>query len=158
MQGWIFALTPRVNPGFWKSAAAVARAIMHLRKGGVVAANFSLVDGWASEIAKRYVFSYLPFGWGDEYAYDKAKEMHSRFYRVDSLDAINALRPRELATGLYKDKGGYSEGAGLLILDEAQLVLTLVNGKKTYLGLSFSLQHRKLGWHVYFNRSFHRND
>lgn len=136
------------TPGSGKSAAAVARAIMHLRKGGVVAANFSLIDGWASEIAKRHAMSYLPFGWGDEYCYEKAKEMHSRFYRVDSLDAINALRPRELASGIYKDKGGYSEGSGLLILDEAQLVFNSRKWEKNLPWIEFFTQHRKLGWHV----------
>lgn len=90
------------TPGSGKSAVAVARAILHLRKGGVVAANFSLVDGWAMQFAKRLVLSYLPFGWGSDYAFKRASELHNRFFRVDSLDAIRAINPRQLATGIYR--------------------------------------------------------
>lgn len=41
------------SPGSGKSAVAVARAILHLKRGGVVAANFSLVDGWAEDVVKN---------------------------------------------------------------------------------------------------------
>ena len=77
--------------GSGKSAAAVARAILHLRKGGVVAANFSLVDGWSTEISKRYAASYLPFGWGDHYCYKKSASMYNRFFRVDGIESIKKL-------------------------------------------------------------------
>lgn len=108
--------------GSGKSAAAVARAILHLRKGGVVAANFSLIDGWSTEITKRFAMSYLPFGWGENYCYKKSSCMYNRFFRVDGIEAIKKISPRDLAVDVYKDKGGYSEGAGLLILDEFQLM------------------------------------
>jgi len=136
------------TPGSGKSAVAVARAIMHLHKGGVVAANFSLVDGWAMQFAKRLALSYLPFGWGDEYAYKRASELHNRFFRVDSLDAIRAINPRQLATGIYKDNGGYSEGNGLLILDEAQLIFNSRKWEKNLPWIEFFTQHRKLGWNI----------
>lgn len=136
------------TPGSGKSAAAVARAILHLRKGGVVAANFSLVDGWADSIAGKYALSYLPFGWGDQYKYKKSSDLHGRFFRVDSLDAIRQVEPRKLATGLHKDKGGYSEGAGLLILDEAQLVFNSRRWQDNLPWIEFFTQHRKLGWNV----------
>lgn len=136
------------TPGSGKSAAAVARAIMHLRKGGVVAANFSLVDGWAEKIASKYALSYLPFGWGEQYAYSKAADLYNRFFRVDSLDAIRALEPRSQATGFYRDKGGYSEGSGLLILDESQLVFNSRKWQDNLPWIEFFTQHRKLGWNV----------
>lgn len=136
------------TPGSGKSAAAVARAILHLRKGGVVAANFSLVDHWATTIASKYALSYLPFGWGEQYAYKKASDLHGRFFRVDSLDAIRQIDPRKLATGLHRDKGGYSEGAGLLILDESQLVFNSRKWQDNLPWIEFFTQHRKLGWNV----------
>jgi hypothetical protein len=136
------------TPGSGKSAVAVARAITHLRKGGVVAANFSLVDGWASQVVKRSVLSHLPFGWGEEYAFNKASDLHKRFFRVDSLDAIRSINPRELATGLYKDDGTYSEGNGLLILDEAQLIFNSRKWEKNLPWIEFFTQHRKLGWNI----------
>jgi hypothetical protein len=60
------------TPGSGKSAAAVARAILHLKKGGVVAANFSLVDGWADAIASRYLFSKI----SDDYRFKKASSLY----------------------------------------------------------------------------------
>lgn len=136
------------TPGSGKSAAAVARAILHLRKGGVVAANFSLVDGWAEQIVSKFALSYLPFGYGKQYAYKRASDLHGRFYRVDSLDAIRSLEPRKLATGVYKDNGGYSEGAGLLILDESQLVFNSRKWQDNLPWIEFFTQHRKIGWNV----------
>lgn len=134
--------------GSGKSAAAVARAILHLRKGGVVAANFSLVDGWSTEITKRYAMSYLPFGWGDEYCYKKSSSMYNRFFRVDGIEAIKKISPRELAVDVYKDKGGYSEGAGLLILDEFQLMANTRDWANNMNWVEFFTQSRKLGWNV----------
>jgi len=60
------------TPGSGKSAVAVAQAIMHLKKGGVVAANFSLTDGWASEVAKRTLLGRF----SSEYAYKQACSMY----------------------------------------------------------------------------------
>lgn len=136
------------TPGSGKSAAAVARAIMHLKKGGVVAANFSLVDGWAEQIASRSLLARLPFGMGADYAHKKALDLHGRFFRVDSLDAINKIQPRKLATGLHKDKGGYSEGAGLLLLDECQLIFNSRRWQDNLPWIEFFTQHRKLGWNI----------
>ena len=132
------------TPGSGKSAAAVARAIMHLRKGGVVAANFSLTDGWADEVARRYIWSHFD----DEYRFKKASSLWQRFMRVDSLAAIRSIDPRALAVDLYKDDGKYSEGTGLLILDEAQLVFNARKWEKNMDWIEFFTQHRKLGWNV----------
>lgn len=132
------------TPGSGKSAAAVARAIMHLKKGGVVAANFSLVDGWANEIARHNFVARF----SNEKRYKIASSLHPRFYRVNSLTAIQKINPRKEAVGLHKDKGGYSEGAGLLILDEAQLIFNSRKWDKNFDWIQFFTQHRKLGWHV----------
>lgn len=136
------------SPGSGKSAAAVARAIMHLRRGGVVAANFSLIDGWSDAIASKYVFSHIPFGIGDEYRYKKSSSLHKRYFRVDTIEAIRSINPRELSVDLYEDKGSYSEGNGLLILDEAQLILNSRVWQDNLKWIEFFTQHRKLGWDV----------
>ena len=132
------------TPGSGKSAAAVARALLHLRKGGVVAANFSLVDGWADVVARRHIWSYV----SDTFRYDLAKSLWPRFYRVNSLRSIRQIMPRDEAVGLYKDDGSYSEGSGLLILDEAQLVFNSRKWEKNMEWIEFFTQHRKLGWNV----------
>lgn len=132
------------TPGSGKSATAVARAILHLKKGGVVAANFSLVDGWADVIAGRMIRSRF----SAQYRYDQAASMYQRFYRVNSLEAIREIKPREQAVGLYKDDGTYSEGAGLLLLDEAQLIFNARNFQKNMDWIEFFTQHRKIGWNV----------
>lgn len=132
------------TPGSGKSAAAVARAILHLRKGGVVAANFSLIDGWADEVAKRSFFSRF----SPSYRYKLASSLHKRFYRVNSLSAIRAINPRSESVGIYADNGKYSEGNGLLLLDEAQLVFNSRKWDKNMGWIEFFTQHRKLGWNV----------
>lgn len=136
------------SPGSGKSAAAVARAIMHLRRGGVVAANFSLVDGWSDSIASKHLLSMIPFGFGADYKYRKSASLYKRFYRVDTIDAIRSIQPRAESVDLYKDDGGYSEGNGLLILDEAQLVLNSRVWQDNLKWIEFFTQHRKLGWDV----------
>ncbi|MBT1074457.1 zonular occludens toxin domain-containing protein [Geobacter grbiciae] len=132
------------TPGSGKSAAAVARAILHLKKGGVVAANFSLVDGWALEVAKRSLLSRF----SEKHFLKLASSLHKRFYRVDSLSAIRSIDPRAESVGLYQDDGKYSEGNGLLILDEAQLVFNSRRWDKNMGWIEFFTQHRKLGWNV----------
>lgn len=132
------------TPGSGKSAAAVARAILHLRKGGVVAANFSLVDGWADEVAKRSFLSRF----SPSYRYNLASSLYRRFYRVDSISAIRSINPRAESVGSYADKGKYSEGNGLLLLDEAQLVFNSRKWDKNMDWIEFFTQHRKLGWNV----------
>lgn len=132
------------TPGSGKSAAAVARAIMHLKKGGVVAANFSLIDGWADIVAKKSITGRL----FDSCRYEKAESLHKRFYYVSSLPAIRKIKPRDEAVGLHKDTGKYSEGSGLLILDEAQLCFNARKWEKNFNWIEFFTQHRKLGWNV----------
>lgn len=142
--------------GSGKSAAAVAMAIMHLKKGGVVAANFSLVDGFADRIAERSIFNKF----SPARKHDHATSIYNRFYRVDSLAAIRGkfnsdtktyeggINPRNEAVWIHKDKGGYSEGAGLLILDECHLVFNSRKWEKNMDWIQFFTQSRKLGWNV----------
>lgn len=135
------------SPGSGKSAVATARALLHLRKGGVVAANFSLTDGWADVVSSQHIMSKL----SSEFRYKYASSLHNRFYRVNSLPAIRSIDPKSLACGVYKDTGKYQEGQGLLILDEAQLVFNARNsmtGSKNLDWIEFFTQHRKLGWDV----------
>lgn len=132
------------TPGSGKSAAAVARALLHIRKGGVVAANFSLVDGWADVLSKKHIWSMFD----DQFRYENALSYWKRFYRVDSVSGIKSINPRAEAVGMYKDDGGYSEGQGLLILDECQLIFNSRKWDKNMQWIEFFTQHRKLGWHV----------
>lgn len=132
------------TPGSGKSAAAVAQAMEHLSRGGVVAANFKLVDGWADEVAKKHPLSAL----SQSYRTKLAHSLYNRFYYVDSLAAIKSLDSRKLATGILKDDGSYSEGVGLLILDEAQLIFNARKWEKNFGWIEFFTQHRKLGWNV----------
>lgn len=141
------------SPGSGKSAVAVARAILHLRKGGVVAANFSLVSGWAEEIASKHILVRLFFflrltDLAERLKYKYASSMYRRFYRVDSVEAIRSINPRSEAVDIYKDDGSYSEGAGLLLLDECQLVFNARKWEKNMPWIEFFTQHRKLGWNV----------
>lgn len=132
------------TPGSGKSAAAVARAILHVRKGGVVAANFGLVDGWADAVSSKHILSMV----SKSFRHKFASSLYNRFYKVTSLAAIKSIDPRAEAVGVYKDKGGYSEGSGLLILDEAQLVFNSRKWEKNFEWIEFFTQHRKLGWNV----------
>lgn len=141
------------SPGSGKSAVAVARAIMHIKKGGVVAANFALVEGWAEEVAKRHwlvtLLRLLCLGsWADAVANDLAVSMHKRFYVVNSVEAIRKINPLSEAEGVYTDDGSYSEGSGLLLLDECQLVFNSRKWDKNFQWIEFFTQHRKLGWNV----------
>lgn len=132
------------SPGSGKSAVAVARAILHLKKGGVVAANFSLIDGWAEEVASKTLLGKF----SPTYAKQKAISLHKRFYRINSLSAIKKINPVKESVDIYQDKGKYSEGSGLLILDEAQLVFNSRKWDKNFDWIEFFTQHRKLGWNV----------
>jgi len=136
------------SPGSGKSAVAVARGILHLKKGGVVAANFSLVDGWAERVVQKTLAFRLCGRWFPDYFRKKARCLHSRWHRVDSLTAIRKIFPLKEAVGVYKDKGKYSEGEGLLLLDEAQLIFNSRKWDKNFEWIEFFTQHRKLHWNV----------
>lgn len=136
------------SPGSGKSAVAVARAILHLKRGGVVAANFSLVDGWAESIVSHSLYGKFLKYFKPDCFYKLCLSMYNRFYRVDSLSAIKQIYPVSEGVHLYKDTGKYSEGSGLLILDEAQLVFNSRKWDKNMDWIEFLTQHRKLGWNV----------
>lgn len=143
------------TPGSGKSAVAVARAIFHLKRGGVVAANFSLVDGWAESIIKKMLiyrllglFAFFTRDYMAAFLFKRSACLYRRFYRVDSLAAIKKIFPLDEATGLYKSKGGFSEGEGLLLLDECQLVFNSRKWEKNFEWIVFFTQHRKLHWNV----------
>lgn len=138
------------TPGSGKSAVAVARSIAHLREGGVVAANFSLVDGWADVVSRQNIVNkFSPVR-----RYKSAASLHRRFFRVDTLDAILKIDPKTLSVGQHSQKlnsdgsPAFQEGQGLLILDEAQLIFNSRQWDKNSGWIHFFTQHRKLGWNV----------
>jgi hypothetical protein len=133
------------TPGSGKSAVAVARAVKHLRFGGVVAANFSLVDHWAYAVAGQSLLGRF----SSTLRLKAAQSLHDRFYRVDSLAAIRSIDPRSQSVGAWSSQPGkYMEGQGLLILDEAQLIFNSRGWEKNFGWIEFFTQHRKLGWNV----------
>lgn len=131
--------------GSGKSAVATAMAMLHLKQGGVVACNFSLVEGWASEVANHsWLCKFLP-----DRAFEHATSLYGRFHRVNSLAAIKKLDPKRDAIGRHKvEEGKYSEGAGLLILDECQLIFNSRKWERNMEWIQFFTQSRKLGWNV----------
>lgn len=132
------------SPGSGKSAVAVARALLHLRKGGVVAANFSLIDGWSDVLARRNLFARF----NSSHRFRLSESYYRRFYRVDSVSAIRSIDPRKESVWRYADNGKYTEDRGLLILDEAQLCFNSRKWDKNMPWIEFFTQHRKLGWRV----------
>lgn len=132
-------------PGSGKSATAVARAIKHLREGGVVATNFRLVDNWADEIAKRSLLSRI----SQDHREKTAVDLYRRFFVVDSVPAIRSIFPRKSAVKAWRSRPKkYLEGQGLLLLDEAQLIFNCRKWDKNAQWIEFFTQHRKLGWDV----------
>jgi hypothetical protein len=131
------------TPGSGKSAFAVSMALDHLRSGGVVAANFSLVDGWALEVARRsFKVRWLGF---DVHKY--ARDLHDRFRVVGSLEGVYQAT-KEL---IPKAKGKISkqyEDHGLLLIDESQLIFNSRAWQKNMPWIEFFSQHRKHKWTV----------
>ncbi len=131
--------------GSGKSAVCTARAIAHLQEGGVVAANFALTDGFADVIAKRNPLC----RWKDDLRYEKSSSIYNRFYHVQSLDAVKQIDPRALAVGKRKSTpDSYSEGHGLLILDECHMIFNSRKWEKNMDWIQFFAMSRKLGWDV----------
>ena len=133
------------TPGSGKSAVAVARLVRHLKFGGTVAANFSLVDGWSDTVASQSLLGRF----SEDHRFKSSTSLYKRFFRVDSLNAIKAIDPKSLSVGRHQSKKGkYMEGQGLLILDEAQLIFNSRSWAGNMGWIEFFTQHRKLGWNV----------
>lgn len=131
------------TPGSGKSAFAVSMLLDHLRRGGVVAANFSLVDGWAETVAKRsFACRFL----GKDHI-ESAQDLWSRFKVVGSLEGVNQASKEliPLAKGKIADQ---YEDHGLLVLDECQLVFNSRQWQKNMEWIEFFSQHRKHKWSV----------
>lgn len=134
------------SKGSGKSATAVAMAINHLYKGGVVAANFRLKDGWAEEMSSRHILSKF----SKRIKQELAVSLWSRFFLVRSVEAIQSIDVFSLATGRKRSRPGkYQEGQGILLLDECQLMLNSrksMQGDKNMRWVEFFTQARKRGW------------
>lgn len=131
--------------GSGKSATCTAMAFEHLKRGGVVATNFALVDGWSYELAKHSFAG----RWSEDRRRLNASSHYNRHFQVSSLDAIKAIKPKELAERDLKTvEGKYQEGQGLLILDECQLIFNSRKWEKNMDWIEFFTQSRKLGWDV----------
>lgn len=131
--------------GSGKSATCTAMAFDHLKRGGVVATNFKLVDGWAYELARHSIWGML----SEQKRIENAHSHYKRHFHVSSLAAVKAINPKELACRDLKTVDGkYQEGQGLLILDECQLIFNSRKWEKNMDWIEFFTQSRKLGWDV----------
>lgn len=131
--------------GSGKSATCTAMAFDHLKRGGVVATNFALVDGWAYELAKHSLWGRL----SQEKRLINAQSHYNRHFQVNSLDAIKQIDVKSLADReLKSEPGKYQEGQGLLILDECQLIFNSRKWQDNMGWIEFFTQSRKLGWDV----------
>lgn len=131
--------------GSGKSATCTAMAFDHLKKGGVVASNFKLVDGWAYELAKHSFAGML----SERLRCINAQSHYDRHFYVDSLESINAIDPKRLAVRDLKSvEGKYQEGQGLLILDECQLIFNSRKWQGNMPWIEFFTQSRKKGWDI----------
>jgi len=131
--------------GSGKSATCTAMAFDHLKKGGVVATNFKLVDGWSYELARHSIFGMF----SERLRCLNAASHYNRHFFVNSLDAIRSIDPKQLAErDLATVDGKYQEGQGLLILDECQLIFNSRKWEKNFSWIEFFTQSRKLGWDV----------
>ena len=144
LKGFIMIEVIQGALGSGKSAVATARGLAHIKEGGVVAANFALVDGWADVLAGRTLLARF----SPEYRYEQAVSAYNRFFFVNSLEAIEKINPKQLAVHRQKTHGKYQEGQGLLILDECQLVFNSRKWEKNFSWIKFFTQSRKLGWNV----------
>lgn len=134
------------SKGSGKTFVAVARAVQHLQSGGVVATNFPLNDGWAEMIARQNIFCRL----SKDLFYKKAQSLYDRHFMVNSLNAIRAINPKQLAVGIHQANGKYKEGQGLLIIDECQDVFNCRRWEKNSDWIHFCSQARKRGWSIIF--------
>lgn len=131
--------------GSGKSATCTAMALDHLKRGGVVATNFGLVDGWSYELAKHSIWGMF----SEDRRRINAASHYNRHFQIQSLDAIKAINPKQLAEKDLKTvEGKYQEGQGLLILDECQLIFNSRRWEKNMDWIEFFTQSRKLGWDV----------
>lgn len=134
-------------PGNGKSAVAFMLGIDHLKAGGVLVCNFKLVPDWAIRLAKLRLVCKL----GLVDPVKQAESYWSRCFYMGSPQALTELskstnRLADLVTPKMRKK---REGKGLLILDEAQLVLNSRRWEQNFPWIEFFTQHRKLGWDVF---------
>lgn len=131
--------------GSGKSACATAIGLHHIRRGGVVAANYSLKPDWSYQIAKR-----SPQAWfSSRRRADITMALHERWRVVDSIAAIKSVDLKGLCTGRLKyQPKRYQEGLGLLILDEAGMIFNSRDWRGNMPWIEFFSQSRKMMWDV----------
>jgi hypothetical protein len=130
--------------GSGKSASMVMDLIDHLLNGGVCAANFQLVPGWAEKLVKgslRYKIGLLPH-WPKI-----ARELQSRFRVVQDLEEIEKATEELIPLATGKAAKEY-EGHGRLYLDEAQLIFNSRQWTDNQKWIHFFSQSRKKKWDV----------
>lgn len=129
--------------GSGKSASMVVNLVDHLLSGGVAAANFRLIPGWAEKLAKMKLLCRL----GLKDWRPIADDLESRFTVVNTLEEVwaasNELIPK--ATGKVAQQ---YEGHGRLYLDECQLIFNSREWASNKDWIHFFSQSRKLKWDV----------
>ena len=123
-------------PGAGKSAHTTRKIAQALADGKCVATNVELTPGWARTVARSNLVRRLIPG--------RCNHVEARLRRsvhvTPDLDELFAIR-----------LAGSKEGRGVMVVDEAQLLLNSRSWNDgTRLGaIRFFSQHRKLGWDVY---------
>lgn len=131
------------TPGSGKSASVLVYALNHIDQGGVVLANFSLVDGWSNIMAKTY-----PRSWFSESAFLKTSQtLYNRWWTFGDLSDVWKfvdIYPKYLG----KKMAQAFESKCLILIDEAQLVFNSRAWQKNMEWIEFFSQHRKLGFDI----------
>ena len=127
--------------GSGKSASMVVDLIEHLLSGGVCAANFRLVDGWAVKLA-AYNWK-VRLGIADKYKV--AQDYYDRFRLVGSVDSLWQASEELIPLAKGRAAEGF-EGHGRFYLDECQNYFNAREWQANKGFIHFFSQSRKLKW------------
>lgn len=129
--------------GSGKSASMVLDCIEHLERGGVCAANFGFLPGWAETLAARYLSVRLGIRDGKKIAHD----YWSRFMSIGDVGSL--WKASDILIPRCKGKVAKQyEGRGRLYIDEAQLFFNSRAWKGNDEFIHFFSQSRKLKWDI----------
>lgn len=131
--------------GSGKSMVAMCEVIMQLKRGGVVATNFTFTPHWAYDLAGQSLL--VKMGLLDRYT--RAVSYYNRAYKIGNPDSMIKLSGErgsnlnKLCVGKAKNK---REGKGLLVIDDCHHFFNsrTFNNNKEY--VSFFANARKYGW------------
>lgn len=136
------------NPGSGKSYCTILRLFQHVAGGGIAAVNFILSPDWAMTMAR---LAHRRARTDDEFCRKWARIYWKRVFYVGDSDTVMqlsaAIKKHDFVNRFCSPKvAKQREGAGLLIVDEAQLYFNSREWRKNMGFIEFFTQHRKLRW------------